>query len=152
MGFSIEHLEENGFSIIALIDDNGAEAHVIPSFGALLHAFIVPHGDGKLNVIDSYKNVGELNAGVTGSFKSVKLSPFACRIRDAQYSWQGKTYTMRKSPIHGLLYDVAFEVTDESADEEAASITLAQIIALRMRSPRKAKRIPDSRNLSLAGD
>lgn len=124
MGFSIEHFEENGFSIIALIDENGAEAHVIPSFGALLHAFIVPHGDGKLNVIDSYKNVGELNAGITGSFKSVKLSPFACRIKDAQYNWQGKAYTMQKSPIHGLLYDEAFAITKEEVNDSYAEIEL----------------------------
>lgn len=124
MGFSIEHLEENGFSIIALKDDAGAEVQVIPAYGALLHAFIVPLGEGKLNVIDSYKNLSDLNAGVTGSFKSVKLSPFACRIKDAQFSWQGKEYTVQKSPIHGLLYDQAFAITKEEVTDSYAEISL----------------------------
>lgn len=124
MAFSITHKEENGFSIIALQDDAGAEVQIIPGFGALLHAFIVPHGSGQINVIDSYQSDADLHAGVTGSFKSVKLSPFACRIKDGAYNWKGTDYTIRKSPIHGLLYDQAFTLIKEEATDSFAEISL----------------------------
>lgn len=124
MAFSISHKEENGFSIIALQDDAGAEVQIIPNYGALLHAFSVPHGAGSLNLIDSYASVADLQAGVLGSFKSVKLSPFACRIKDGTYSWQGKDYTIRKSPIHGLLFDQAFSLIKEEATDSFAEISL----------------------------
>lgn len=124
MAFSITHKEENGFSIIALQDDAGAEVQIIPGYGALLHAFSVPHGSGAINVIDSYGSANDLHAGVTNSFKSVKLSPFACRIKDAAYTWKGTEYTIRKSPIHGLLYDQAFTLIKEEAADSFAEISL----------------------------
>ncbi|WP_423737694.1 aldose 1-epimerase [Chitinophaga caseinilytica] len=124
MAFSITHKEENGFSIIALQDDAGAEVQIIPGYGALLHAFIIPQGGTNINVIDSYSSSDDLNAGVTNSFKSVKLSPFACRIKDAAYSWEGKDYTIRKSPIHGLLYDQPFSLIKEEAADSFAEISL----------------------------
>lgn len=124
MAFSIARLQQNGFYIIELKSDAGTGVQIIPSYGALLHAFEVVHQGKKINLIDSYKNSDELKAGITGSFKSVKLSPFACRIKDAQYSWEKKDYTISKSPIHGLLYDQVFEVIAEEATTEYAGISL----------------------------
>ncbi|GEP96495.1 aldose 1-epimerase [Chitinophaga cymbidii] len=121
MAFSIARQQQNGFDTIELKDSTGTRVAVIPGLGASLHVFEV----GGLNVIDNYPDINAFRAEVNDSFKSVKLSPFACRINDSAYTWEQKKHTIAKSSIHGLLYDVAFEVTDESADEEAASITLA---------------------------
>lgn len=120
MAFSIAHLQRQGFSMIELKDGTGTRVAIIPALGASLHAFEV----GGLNVIDSYPDMDAFHAGVNDSFKSVKLSPFACRISNATYTWEQEQYTVAKSPIHGLLYDMAFETAQESADEAEAGITL----------------------------
>ncbi|WP_343306121.1 aldose 1-epimerase [Chitinophaga niabensis] len=124
MTFSTARLQQNGFYIIELKSDAGTSVQIIPSYGALLHAFEFMHKGQKTNLIDSYKNSDEMKAQVAGSFKSVKLSPFACRIKDAQYSWEQKDYTISKSPIHGLLYDQVFEIIAEEATPEYASVSL----------------------------
>lgn len=120
MAFSIAHKEENGFNIVELKDGAGIRAEIIPGLGASLHVLEA----GGLNVIDNYPDIATFRAEVNDSFKSVKLSPFACRISDSAYTWEQKQYTISKSPIHGLLYDAPFEVEEESADEAAASIML----------------------------
>ncbi|MGX5819642.1 aldose epimerase family protein [Chitinophaga lutea] len=124
MAFSIHHLNKDGFDLIELRDEEGAYVQVIAGIGALLHAFVVPHKDGPLNVVDSYKDLADYRSNVTGSFKNVKLSPFACRIREAAYTWYGKDYKVQKSPIHGLLYDEAFTLIMEEAGDKGAVIDL----------------------------
>jgi len=124
MAFSIQHLRQNGFDVIELADDEGAGVQVIPSRGALLHAFTIPHQGGTLNIIESYKSADELAGQLLGSFKSVKLSPFACRIKDGTYQWNGVERKVQKSPIHGLLYDQAFTVILEETGSQDAVIDL----------------------------
>lgn len=124
MVFKITRGLESGFSVIRLHDDAGTAVTVVPAFGALLHAFVCMHQGQPLNVIDSYSNEQELRQQLTSSFKGVKLSPFACRIRNSTFAYNGEHYTVQKSSIHGLLFDQSFEVIHEVADEEAASVTL----------------------------
>ncbi|WP_157986531.1 aldose 1-epimerase [Chitinophaga alhagiae] len=124
MAFSIQHLSQNGFDIIELADDDGARVQVIPSLGALLHGFIIPRAKGPLNVIDSYGSMDDYNGRIQDSFKSAKLSPFACRIKDAVYQWNGVERKIQKSPIHGLLYDQAFTLILEEAGSQDAVIDL----------------------------
>ncbi|NLR61239.1 aldose 1-epimerase [Chitinophaga polysaccharea] len=130
MKFGIHSFQEAGFDIIALQDHvAGTQVEIIPSCGALLHAFKVKHSQGKLNLIDSYKDVADLEANLRTSFKSVKLSPYACRMKDAQYIWEGKSYSIQKTlapgnAIHGLLYDAPFTVTAQVTDDEHAAVTL----------------------------
>lgn len=121
MAFSTAHHTAHGFSIIELKDEAGARVQIIPGMGASLHAFIV----NGLNLIDNYEDLDTLRYELPKSFKSVKLSPFACRVNNATYSWEQETYKIVKSPIHGLLYDVPFTITHESADESAAVLHLS---------------------------
>jgi aldose 1-epimerase len=47
MKFGIHSFQEAGFDIIALQDlETGTQVEIIPSFGALLHAFKVKHATG----------------------------------------------------------------------------------------------------------
>ena len=130
MKFGIHSFQEAGFDIVALQDlETGTQVEIIPSYGALLHAFKVKHTTGNLNLIDSYTDIADLEANLRTSFKSVKLSPYACRMKDAQYTWEGKPYTIQKTlapgnAIHGLLYDAPFTVTAQQADDQQASVTL----------------------------
>lgn len=130
MTFSIHTYQHAGFEIIALTDSsNGTKVEIVPAHGALLHAFIIKHQGGDLNVIDSYDSLQDYQENLRDSFKNVKLSPFACRIPDAHYQWQQKEYTIGKTvapgkAIHGLLYDAAFIVTKQETNEHFAAVTL----------------------------
>ena len=105
-------------------------AEIIPSCGAILHAFIVQHDGRSLNVIDGYDNVKDFKDNCTSKgFKSCKLSPFVCRLKNGWYPFGQSTYHIHKfylgdNALHGLLYDVNFVVTDQHADETKASVTM----------------------------
>lgn len=130
MKFGIHSRQENGFDIIELQDlENGTQVEVIPAFGALLHAFKIRQGTETLNLIDSYKDLQDLNDNLKNSFKSVKLSPYACRMKDATYTWEGKSYQIQKNlnpgkAIHGLLYDLPFTISHQEASNEHATVSL----------------------------
>ncbi|RBL88698.1 aldose 1-epimerase [Chitinophaga flava] len=127
---TIKNFHEAGFDIIALTDDNtGTQVEIVPAHGALLHAFKVQREGKTINLIDSYSSLQDLEDNLRVSFKSVKLSPFACRIKDAAYQWEGSSYSIEKTiapgnAIHGLLYDAKFTVAAQQASEQQASVTL----------------------------
>lgn len=103
---------------------------IIPSCGAILHAFTVFNNGNPLNVIDGYESAIDFKNNVTAKgFKSCKLSPFACRIKNASYHFGEKNYTIEKfllngSALHGLLYDAVFAITKTWANENAAGVGL----------------------------
>ena len=105
-------------------------AEILPSCGAILHAFAVQHDGRALNVIDGYDNAGDFKDNCTSKgFKSCKLSPFVCRLKRGWYSFGQSTYHIHKfylgeNALHGLLYDAVFIVTDQYADETKASVTM----------------------------
>ena len=105
-------------------------AEILPSCGAILHAFSVQHDGRALNVIDGYDNASDFKDNCTSKgFKSCKLSPFVCRLKRGWYSFGQSTYHIHKfylgeNALHGLLYDAVFIVTDQYADETKASVTM----------------------------
>lgn len=129
--FTVVHHTEDGFKKTVLHDPTtGTKVTIIPSCGAILHAFTVEHGGHPLNVIDHYADAGDFKDNVASKgFKSCKLSPFACRIHNARYGFGEKEYTIEKfllngSALHGLLYDAEFEETATYADSEKAGVYL----------------------------
>ncbi len=129
--FEAGFINDTDFDKIILKDVTAnTSVEIIPSCGALLHAFTVFNNDKLMNVIDGYDNKADFNNNVTAKgFKSCKLSPFACRINNAAYNFGEKKYTVEKfllngSALHGLLYDAAFTVTETRADKNAAVVTL----------------------------
>ena len=129
--FSIEKRTENGFDKIILKDEiSGTRAEIIPSCGAILHAFTVNNKGEEMNVIDSYSSLSDFQKNVTSAgFKGCKLSPFVCRIKDGTYHFGENEYVIEKyydgvNALHGELYDKSFEVISENASEENASVTM----------------------------
>lgn len=130
MRFSISHSTANNLNAVVLTDElTKTEASVLPQYGALLHSFSVVT-EGKLtNTIDNYESREHLQNEMAVSFKGSKLSPFACRIPNGKYHFNGQDFEFQQkfvdgSAIHGLLYDKPFVTTDEYADNEKATITL----------------------------
>jgi aldose 1-epimerase len=129
--FEVKFVKDTDFDTIILSDVNtNTSLQIIPSCGAILHAFTVINNGKPLNVIDSYTNIEDFKNNVSAKgFKSCKLSPFACRINNATYQFAEKKYTvekflLNKSALHGLLYDAVFTVTKTWADENAAGVLL----------------------------
>jgi len=129
--FEATFINDADFGTIILKDTTAnTSAAIIPSCGAILQAFTVFNNGALLNVIDSYDNAADFKDNVTATgFKSCKLSPFACRIKNARYNFGQKEYTIEKfllngSALHGLLYDAIFVVTNKWADENAAGVAL----------------------------
>jgi aldose 1-epimerase len=129
--FVINNTVEQGFKKFILKNTNtGATATVLPACGAMLHAFAVPHNGALLNVIDSYDSQQDFDANLTAKgFKSSKLTPFVCRIKNAVYTFNDKSYTIQKfllgsSAIHGLLYDAPFTIADQWANDQSAGVLL----------------------------
>lgn len=128
--FSIHTFRESGFDIIALKDgESGVQVEIIPAHSAMLHAFRIPHDGQLLNVIDNYSSLDDYRENLPEYFKSAKLSPYACRIPGGTYQWEDREYTIQKaiapgSCIHGLLYDAAFTVKTQQADESGALLVL----------------------------
>jgi aldose 1-epimerase len=132
MNFSIRHLEENGLHLVILRDETTAtEIALLPAHGALLHAFKVrlPASASLFNVIDNYRDSAQLEKEIGISFKSPKLSPFPCRIGEGKYTFEGREYQFRKlfndgNAIHGLLFNKAFIVLEETTDESSATLAM----------------------------
>lgn len=130
MNFAVERIVENGFSLIRL-KDHQTETYVtiMPGAGGLIHEFVIRVNDSMVNIIDNYKDEAELNEFLSLSYKSCKLSPFACRIAEGEWSFEGREYAFKNkfkdgSAIHGLLYNKNFNVSDEFSDDSMASVTL----------------------------
>lgn len=123
-------IQDNTGTIVLKDLNSNTFATIIPSCGAILQSFNTWHKGGFINVIDGYAGKADFDKNVTAQgFKSCKLSPFACRIKDSVYQFNGAKYTadkflLGKNALHGLIYDAAFSVINLQADENSASVQL----------------------------
>lgn len=129
--FTIHTKQEDDFEIIVLQDNaSQTSAEIIPACGALLHAFKLKHGNAFLNVIDSYGNKNEFDTMAEAKgFRSCKLSPFVCRLKNGRYNFGEKEYTIEKfylgrHALHGLIYDAPFDIIELNATTSSASAEL----------------------------
>lgn len=128
--FGINRKNKNGFEILQLNDNvNGCTLEVIPSCGAMLHAFILKDHKGEINLIDSYSSKKEYDVSKESSgFKGLKLSPFPCRIKKGTYNFNGIEYTLQPNlgevVLHGFLYNKSFNIVEEYADAVSARVVL----------------------------
>jgi aldose 1-epimerase len=122
---------DTDFNKVVLKDSTtNTTVEILPACGAMLHAFTVLNNGSALNVIDGYEDEKDFKTNLTGKgFKGSKLSPFVCRLKNAQYHFGQQNYTidkflLGKSAIHGLLYDEPFAVTATWGNEKSAGCTL----------------------------
>lgn len=102
---------------------------IIPALGANLSNLVlsVPGGEG-LELIDGIQNDEEARHDPT--FKSAFLFPFPNRIKDGKYQFRGKQYYFecnekeRNNAIHGIMYNMPFQVIQEKTDAEQLEVSL----------------------------
>ena len=127
--FSANSISQSPFSIIKLTDETSHSSVEIYAKGALLNGFHVQLKNGEYqNIIDGHTSPAEMPANEKW-FKSSKLSPFACRLHNSEYNFNGKSYKTGKyftgtEALHGLLYDADFIVESLNSNDEHASVTI----------------------------
>ena len=130
MSFNVSRTNQNGLSLVKLQDNaTNTIITILPEYGALLHGFEIPVNGEHLNIIDNYSNKEQLDKELALSYKSSKLSPFVCRLRNGKYKIDDSAFEFSKkykdgNAIHGLLYNKPFRIVDEFTDDRQASVTL----------------------------
>lgn len=114
---------------IILEHKNHARAEILP-FGALLHAYALLQKNGEwFNAIQGYENPEQARSNITQGFRSAKLSPFVCRMKNARYRFNEQEHHCQKHnrkghALHGLIYDQDFQIGAQYADDNSAWIEL----------------------------
>jgi aldose 1-epimerase len=129
MAFTVEINQESSYPSIILKDDSTGCFAEVYALGALLNAFHIPTPNGFTNIIDGFASVEEGAANTTNGFKSSKLSPFVCRMKEGKYSFNLNIYKVEKfylepHAIHGLIYDLPYNIIATEVDNNFAQVTL----------------------------
>jgi aldose 1-epimerase len=129
MAFETTINQTGKHAVITLKDLSNNTFAEVYSFGALLNKFCAGQHEELLNIIDGFSTPDEATEKITPFFKSAKLSPYACRIKDAKYAFGEKNYQLQKysshnHALHGLIFDAGFSITNHYGNETAASVTL----------------------------
>ena len=127
MAFDVT-VPKDGKSILLKNRGTGNFAEIF-SFGALLNQFGIRKDTQTLNVIDGFSDPADAEQHISSSFKSAKLSPFVCRLRNGVFSFENQEFELSKfyigkHAIHGLLFDAPFEIGQYHAGDHAASVSL----------------------------
>jgi aldose 1-epimerase len=130
MSFTITQSDAGGLHFLQLTDRaSGTYVKILTEHGALLQEFSIPLNSGRLKVISGYQDLADLLKHHSLFYRSAKLSPFPCRIKNGRYLFEGKTYEFKNkftdgSAIHGLLFNSPFVLTAHHADELSAFVIL----------------------------
>lgn len=132
MAFEVIISSYGHHSVIILKDLTTNTFAEIYNFGALLNNFTSEHHGNAINIIDGFSSPAEAEEKVTVFFKSAKLSPFACRVKNSRYKFGENDYLLSKfalrgTAIHGLIYNAMFEIAEHFDDEEKASVKLSYV-------------------------
>jgi len=124
-----EFLAERGqvgdHGIVVLSDVTGGRRVRIARRGATLISFAVPSSGGTRDIADGYQDAGELDTRPSSRFAI--MVPFANRIADARYAFDGEPYDLQpgvegasRAARHGFVRGVDFEVAELTADAQGA--------------------------------
>lgn len=125
MSFTITHQNSKGFEEVIITNTTTqTSCAIIPEYGAALNGYFFANQQW----VDGYNSWQEIEAA---QYKGVVLAPFANRIVNGKYTFEGKSYQLpinrskEQTAIHGLLYNKPFEIIDEEALEKEACVVLS---------------------------
>lgn len=98
-------------------------------FGGLLNSFCIEKNNEQINIVDAYKSVDDAIAQKNTWFKSCKLSPFACRLKNGAYQLNEENYNIEKfylgkNAMHGIVYDAVYNIAATQATKDFALVEL----------------------------
>ncbi len=125
MSFSIDIQGQERHQIVFLKDDQTGTVATLFAFGALLNSFKVHTPNGPINIVDGFADPDDAIEHITAAFKSAKMSPFVCRLKNGRYQWNDEQLTVNSfflgdHALHGLLYDAVHTIHDKGADSSSA--------------------------------
>lgn len=132
MHFTVE-IDDSGLYPVIRLAENDQHVQVeIYAYGALLNKFCKENQGEIINVIDGFESVDEATKHIKYAFKSAKLSPFVCRIKNATYhfgeaDYKLTKYTVNDNALHGLVFDQLFSIIDTVCTDEYAKVTLQHV-------------------------
>lgn len=115
--------------------ESGETAHIIPQVGGIVRKLILGKGSLQTSVINIESEASTLVGD--RSYPSRHMCPFAGRIEDGLYQFEGELYELdinekdRNMALHGFVEDAAFEVVQSlampatSTTEGSAFLTLS---------------------------
>ena len=132
MAFEVNVSSYGQHSVIILKDLNTGTFAEIYNFGALLNNFTSEHHGNAINIIDGFSSPAEAAEKVTVFFKSAKLTPFACRVKNSTYKFGENDFLLSKfalrgTAIHGLIYNALFDITEQHNDENQARVKMSYV-------------------------
>ncbi len=130
MRFSVSVNNQQAHPIIQLKDKQSGCLAEIYAFGGFINGFKIPLKGKIHNCIDGFSSVADARKNISNSFKSAKLSPFVCRMKNGTYSFNKQQFKVHKHylgehAIHGLIYDAQYSIKEVEATETNASVRLA---------------------------
>jgi len=108
---------------------SGCTIGIMAGYGAGLNRYEIPFKKGTFNLIKGYNEKADFEK----LYNSVILVPFPNRIKNGQYTFEGKTYqlpinqTNEQNAIHGLLFDKAFTIESMQTKNSQAYLTLSYL-------------------------
>lgn len=129
MRFTVTIDNSYPFASITLADTSNNTSAQVFAFGAILNNFSITKNNSVFNVVDGYVDVTDAVAQKNTWFKSCRLSPFVCRLREGKYEWNDVDYTIEKfylgdNAIHGLVYDAVYDIVSTHANDNSATLEL----------------------------
>lgn len=105
-----------------------SRANIFPSLGGILGDLQLFDGQQSVEILDTYQSVDDLEA--KSAYKSHFLLPFPNRLKNGQYTFDGKTYqfpvndTRLGHSLHGFLDAIPMQIITSNNDDNSAVLKL----------------------------
>ncbi len=130
MSFSVNINQSKTYLSIILSDDVSNTVAEVFCFGGLLNSFTVEQNGKLINVVDAYRDTDDAIAKRNTWFKSCRLSPFPCRLKNGVYELHNEQYKIEKfylgeNAMHGIIYDAIYDIIKTEANKNFALVELS---------------------------
>jgi aldose 1-epimerase len=132
MRYAVERALLDDQPLVVLEDEAGRRVR-IACHGAALIGFHVPRSGGSFDIAAGYRSAAEVRARPGSRFAI--MTPFAGRIADARYRFDGAEYDLqpgaasgKRESRHGFVRDADFDVAELTAGAASARATLSTLV------------------------
>jgi aldose 1-epimerase len=127
MPFSITKQPNSDFELITIANERIAIE--ICTKGGLLNKWELL-GSTNVNFIDGNEFSSGWNQFEMNGFKSGKMNPYSCRLKNGKYFFESKSYQIENfylgnHALHGIVYDALYTIVSTDIKEDEASVTLS---------------------------
>ena len=127
--FKIDTQKFEEFNQIKLMNvESGESVVIIPEYGGCVNELLLNKNGENYSVINGCETFEELVRNQ--AYKSAKMFPFANRIPDGKYEFNGQIYQLpinwpqENHAIHGFIHDKKYTIADQTTTENSARLTL----------------------------